>query len=233
MKRQVVNLVACACLLAPGIANAQIYKDSNGYFAVVAPSGWKQQDYPSETVRSKVAFNHPKLSGVDVRIIAGPTPESSYSLDDLLAENREKIQTVLKPKIPGGSFTVSKEKVGDREAVVQLNSMPGAEQKVVMFVNKSIWYSVALNASSRKEYESVRDAFQKCLNSFTILESGRKFSDGEMKAAVIAKYKRLAEIYEHNGDTVQALAWVKEGLEVDPDNKELLDTHTKLTQKHK
>jgi tetratricopeptide (TPR) repeat protein len=234
MKNPVVNVIACICLLAPSVAEAQIYKDNNGYFAAIPPSGWKQQDYPSETVRSKVAFNDPRPNGPDVRIIAGPVPRSGYSLDDLLAENKEKIDTVFKPKSPSGVYSVSKEKIGDREAVIQKNSMPGVmEQKVVMYVNKDIWYSIAFNATSKKEYESVAATFQKFLNSFTILETGRKFSDAEMKGAVIAKYKRLAEIYEQNGNTAEALVWVKEGLEVDPNNKDLADIQTRLAKKQK
>jgi len=290
MKNSVANLIVCICLLAPSVAGAQIYKDSNGYFAAIPPSGWKQQDFPSETVRSKVAFNHPQPKGPGVRIIAGPVPRSGYSLDDLLAENKEKIDTLLKPKFPGGVFSVSKKTFGDRETVVQKNSIPGTmeqnivmyvdddllaenkekidtllkpkfpgrvfsmskkmfgdreavvqrnsipgtmEQKIVMYVNKDIWYSIAFSASSQKEYESVTPIFQKFLNSFTILETGREFSDAERKGAVLAKYKRLAEIFEQSGNTAEALGWVQEGLEVDPNNKELSAIQARLTKRQK
>jgi tetratricopeptide (TPR) repeat protein len=234
MKHPIVGLIAFVFVVAPVVTNAQIYNDNNSYFAAIPPSGWKLQTYPSETVRSKVGFNDPRAKGVGIRIIAGPVPRSGYSLDDLLAENKEKIDTVLKTKFPSGAYSVSKANIGDRIAVVQKNSIPGIlEQKVVMFVNKNIWYSVAFSATSKKDYESVATTFQKFLNSFTILDSGRKFSEAEMKDAVLAKYKRLAKIYEQDGNIAEALAWIKEGLEVDPSNRALLDVQARLTKRQK
>ncbi len=210
-----------------------IYTDKiNGYFTVIPPSGWKQQDYPSETIRSKVRFNHPRLNEVNVTIIAGPNPQSSSSLDDLLT-SKQNNAAELKAKFPRGSFTVSKEKVGDREAVLVKTSMSGAEQKLVFFVNNSIQYNVGLSATSKREYESLAETFQQFLNSFTMLESGREFSDAEAKAAVISGCKRRAELWEQRGDIPEALAAVETGLRVDPSNMELLDVQIRLTKKRR
>lgn len=40
-------------------SSPEIYKDRNDYFVAVIPPGWRIQDYPAETIRTKLKFNHP------------------------------------------------------------------------------------------------------------------------------------------------------------------------------
>lgn len=213
-------------------AEKDIYRDKNGYFAAVRPQEWRQQDYPEETVRSKVAFHHPQIKGVTIRIISGPTPTPSYSLDDLLEENQNKIATFFKPKFPSGTFTVTREKISDRDAVVQRNSAPGlGEQEVVLYVNKNIWYSIALGANSKGDLDRASTDFQSFLNSFTILDPGKKFSDKEIRSGLVAKYKRVAKLWEEQGRKADALEFVNQGLAIDPNDAELKQMKIRLLGK--
>ncbi len=230
--RTAIVVVALLSSVAIGVAQdgKDIFKDKNGYFGALRPKGWRQQDYPEETIRSKVAFHHPQINGVNIRIIAGPTPTESYSLDDLLTENQQKIATIFKPKFPFGSFTVRKEKVGDREGVVQINSAQGAiEQKIVMFVNKNIWYSIACNANSKADYDKASTAYETFLSSFTILEGGKQFTDAEVKAGLVAKYRRVAKLYVEMGQKAEALNWVNQGLDVDSNDADLKQLKEQIT----
>jgi hypothetical protein len=225
-----VFLLTMAVSLAQSSEN--VYKDKNGYFVAFTPAGWGKQDYPEETIRSKVAFNNPQINGVNIRVIAGPTPTEPYTLDDLLQENQQKIDTILKPRFPSGSFTIRKENIRGREGIVQLNSIPGtAEQKVVMFVNKNIWYSIAFSANSKSDYNKATAVFQRFLDSFIILDSGKRFTDAEIKAALVARCKRIAKLYIEMGQKGEALYWVNQGLAVDPDDVELKQMKQQLTGK--
>lgn len=208
-----------------------LYKDKNGYFTVLPPTGWKQEDYPSETIRSKVAFQHPTEKGILIRIISGPTPTPNYTLDDLYQENKEKIDTYFRQKFPSGKYDIAKREIEGRQAVVQKNSLPGTEQEVVLFINKGIWYSIAFNADTRSQFEKNYKTFQRFLTNFTILEAGKKFSEKEIRDGLIAKYKRVAELYEQMGRIEDALDFVKEGMAIDPNNKDLIAIEKRLQTK--
>lgn len=209
-----------------------LYKDKNGYFTVLPPAGWRQEDYPSETIRSKVAFHHPTEQGVLIRIISGPTPSSDYTLDDLYQENRGKIDSYFRQKFPKGKYDIIKKDIEGRQALVQKNSLPGSiEQEIVLFVNKGIWYSITFSTVTKNQFEKNYKTFQRFLTTFTILEAGKKFSEQEIRDGLIAKYKRVAELHEQMGRIEDALDFVKEGLALDPSNKDLLEIEKRLQTK--
>ncbi len=209
-----------------------LYKDKNGYFVVKIPTGWEREDYPSETIRSKVAFHHPTEEGIHMRIISGPTPTSDYSLDDLYQENKEKIESYIRQKYPNGTYDIAKKEVEGRQSVIQRNSIPDAiEQEVVLFVNNSISYNIAFTANTKSQFEKNYKTFKTFLSNFVILEKGKKFSDQEIRAGLIANYKRLAEINEQMGLIEDALDFVKEGLSIDPNNKDLIAIEKRLQTK--
>jgi len=210
------------------------YRDQNGYFAALPPAGWSQEDYPEETIRSKVAFHGPE--GVTIRIIAGPTPTPGYSLDDLYRENKAKCETVLPAKFPNGTFAVKRGKLGERDAVLQTASIPSAsEQEVVMAIHKGVWYSISFAAGDHDTFTQHHPHFERFCADFLIMDSDRKFSDAEVAAGLAASKKRLAELHAAAGHQAEALQYVKEGLALDPTNKALqemkADLEAKLGQK--
>lgn len=63
MRRLVIPFMITLATIASGHADSpspEFFRDSKNYFAVVSPEGWDREDYPSERVRSKVIFRHPK-----------------------------------------------------------------------------------------------------------------------------------------------------------------------------
>lgn len=209
-------------------ARPRVYSDKNGYFVAAVPEGWSIREYPEETIRSKVAFHSPREDRVYIRIISGPNPEDPYTLDDLLAESKEKIRTIFKRRWPSGSFTASKEKIADREAVVSRWSTERSEQEIVTFVTETTWYQVALGANGPQQLRSNRPTFQAFLTNFTFPEKGKKFSEDERRAAIVAKYTRLAKLHDEMGRKSEAILFLDEALSLEPDNKELLEYKSTL-----
>ena len=212
-----------------------IYKDGNGLFIAVPPAGWTQKDYPSETVRSKVAFVNPQKSDVLIRIIAGPIPRTSYTLDDLYEENEQKIATVLRPRFPSVKFSIKKEKVGDLDAIVWMNSGPPMGiQKMVQYVKGNLWYQVAFSTTTQTQFDKYHSTFERFLNGFVLIDKTGDFSEQDAKCAIVSRYRRIAELYEEMGKTDEAVIFLNEGLSIVPDSKELLNYKQRLTtSRHK
>ena len=63
------------------------------------------------------------------------------------------------------------------------------------------------------------------------MEAGKKFSEKEIRDGLIAKYKRVAELYEQMGRIEDALDFVKEGMAIDPNNKDLIAIEKRLQTK--
>ena len=212
--------------------HVNLYKDKNGYFTVLPPAGWRQEDYPSETIRSKVAFQHPTEKDIVIRIISAPTPFQNYTLDDLYQETKEKIDSLFRQKFPSVKCNLTKREVEGRQAVVQRNSgSPIGEQEIVMFINKGLYYSIAFNTLTNSQFEKNYKTFQRFLTNFIILEAGKKFSEQEIRDGLISKYKRVAELYEQMGRIEDALDFVKEGIAIDPNNKDLIAIEKRLQTK--
>lgn len=211
---------------------SRIYSDKNGYFTAARPKGWEQKDFPEETIRSKVEFINARNADVNIRVIVAPTASPSLSNDEFLAEVQEKIRTALRPRFPSINWTVRKETVVDREAVVMVGSGPGLEQRIVQYINQGMNYSVALNAKSREGFLEAEPTFRSFLYSFTILEGGKSSSEADRNAAQVARFTRLALLMQQTGQTADALQFVDQGLAVDPTNAQLKELQRSLTQDH-
>ena len=85
MKTIIVTIIFLLNAILPGVYAAdeklgqtiQIYNDKNGYFTALAPTGWRQKDFPEETVRSKVEFINEQKGNISIRVIAGPVQNPS------------------------------------------------------------------------------------------------------------------------------------------------------------
>ncbi len=207
-----------------------IYKDRNGYFVAVPPAGWTQKDYPSETVRSKVAFVSTDDSFVLIRIIAGPIPRPSYTLDDLYEEGKQQIATVLRPRFPSVTINLTKEKVHGLDAIVWMNSGPPVGvQKRVQYVKGNLWYQVSITTKTRTEFDKYHSTFERFLSGFVLLDKRGEFSEQDAKGAIVSRYRRIAELYEEMGRMDEAIVFLNEGLSIVPDSRELLDYKQRLT----
>lgn len=208
----------------------RIYADKNSYFTALPPSSWTQKDFPSETIRSKVEFVDPQKKGVSIRVIVVPTEKPSVSLDEFLAEVHNKI-TVLTPRFPNIKYAARKETFRDRDAVVLTASGPEVEQQIVQYIQKGLNYSVALNTSTREDFVRAEPVFKRFLDSFTMLEVKKSFSEAELRAAQVSRFKRLAILQEKSGQIADAIHFAREGLSIEPGDSELKEIMQRLSRK--
>jgi len=162
---------------------AVFYKDKNGYFVAKPPEDWKQEDYPSETVRSKVAFHHPIEKGVFIRIISAPLPDPKVTFGDFYAEIKENLGTYFRQKVPNSKCDITKGKMAEREAVIARISAPPKvyEQEIVTFIDKGIQHNITFGANTKSQFDKNYKTFQRFLSNFVVMETTRKFSDQEIK----------------------------------------------------
>ena len=194
----------------------QRYKDPNGYFTILPPAGWRVETYPGDP-RGKVAFHGP--DGADLRILVSTVDYNDF--ESLLAEFREK-QRQLRGKVDMDLETVEFQ---DRKAVKKTFAFRGTRFVAYDFMVE--------NVSHDLQYGAPQGAFHKYLPLVTMsMESYeptvREQSPEEAKRAAVAKRVRLAQLFSNSGDTKLARQMVREGLELDPENQELLRLREEL-----
>lgn len=200
----------------------QIYRDRNGYFIAVPPAGWNQMDYPSETVRSKIAFVNSREPDVLIRIIAAPISRSPYSLNDMYEENKQKLGSVLRPRFPSVKSTITKTRIDDRDAIVWDSSGPPlGVQKIVQYVKGTAWYQIAFSTTTQKQFDKYNSTFERFLRGFVLLDKIGPYSEQDARAAIASRAKRLAELSEKMGNIDDAVRFLDEGLSIVPNDKEL------------
>ena len=202
-----------------GNSQSAIYSDKNQYFVVLPPKGWEKEEYPNETIRSKVAFHHPSMS-ILIRVTAEPTVGKDFSFDDLYTQHKVR-QKQMRDLMQGGNYEMKISRLGDLRAVLHRNSYPnGDEHEMLSVVENGIIYTIGLNAASVEELNGGRNAFEAFLNSFTPLSKGKTFSKSEINAGLVAKFRRLAELSELQGKIEEAIEFVNQGLLLDSSNLE-------------
>ena len=139
----------------------------------------------------------------------------------------------MKSKFPTGVFKIKEGEMGEYKAIILKSSIPNmVEQEMIMVINNSVLYKIAFS-TSKAQFDQHYQDFQKFLQNFVVLERNTNFSDEEIRASRVARYKRLAELYEAMDNIKEALEFVKEGLKVDPNNKELKTIEMRLQSKKK
>jgi hypothetical protein len=206
----------------------RVYRDPNNFFVAVIPEGWQPELHSYEKLYSKVQFFPPAAQkGCHIEVISTPTPRSSFSFDDVVAEEEGKTQ-VFKRLYPDASVTFQQRKVLDRYALVQRVVGQTINMESVVFIEDNTLYQLSLYAGSSKDQVQCAGTFQRFLNSFTILQPGRIFTDEERVAAIVQRAKYMADRFSRVGQTRMALEAVLDALVVDPKNEELLDLKAKL-----
>ncbi|NOS69626.1 MAG: hypothetical protein HOP33_06825 [Verrucomicrobia bacterium] len=142
-----------------------------------------------------------------------------------------KITTALQPRFPNIRWSARKEKVAEIQAAVLSGSGSGLEQEIVQYVNNGLNYSIALNATSKRDFQTAEPTFRRFLSSFTMLEGGKSLSDSDRRAAQVARLKRLASLREQMGQLADALQLADEGLSIDPNDAGLKEIRQRLVSK--
>ena len=171
-----------------------LYKDKNGYFASVPPDGWKQNDSQTETIRSKVSFSAPEDSRIAIFVIVGPSPSTSYTLDDAYAESKEK-KNHLPPAFRGGTFDVERKKIAGYDAVSITMSKTGMiENRSLLFVTNNLSYTVTFSAPTKTSYDKYVKTSEVFVSNFQILDPKKTFTDVEIREVLEARDKAMKRL---------------------------------------
>lgn len=224
-----IVLALSVLLQSPAGAQAPLYTDANQYFVAVPPPQWQREDFPSEQVRSKVAFHSPRDPAVKISIIAAPAPDPIPSFDQWYGE-RERRVAELRRRFPTAQFTLQRSRFGDHSAILMKMSIPPElEQEDVLVMPGRLQYTLTYTAPP-SSFRTHRPTFDRFIADFVPLGGGRRVSERELTETRLAFKKALAKSSEAMGDRQAALAFINQGLEIDPRDPDLQKMKQRLTR---
>ena len=197
---------------------AKRYVDPKGYFKIVPPGGWRIQEYPQDP-RGKVAFIASE-SSVDLGVLVNAV---DFSTTDALIKYCKDIEarTGLRTNIERTEF-------GGRQAVKRSFEAKGLKFYVIDFLVGSVDHNIQFAApiSSYKKYMPL------ITNSIETYEAiARAASEKEVLQHGIAKKLRLAQLMMDQVNYELALDYIKEGLELSPQDAKLLELKKQVESK--
>lgn len=198
------------------------YIDPEGYFKLHPPEGWKINEY-SDDPRGKVSFIGPEAN-VDLRILASIKDFSSF--DNLWEADRKNAEDIKKRF--GIFFTLEKENFLDRPAIKRTWVYKGIKFFAIDFMVSNIRHDLQY-ASPQKGYDKYLPIVLKAMETFEPSEKGL-LSPEEVKKHALANRTCLAKLFLEQGDFEIALDCVKAGLEIDPQNQELLGLKKRIEE---
>jgi hypothetical protein len=213
-------------LVAQNVATTKnLYQDPNGFFSVFKPDGWKTSEY-SETSRGKVKFIYPGNEKINVIIIGGPNPYSSFNdlvkssknSDDRMKEKYKAYDVTITSKI----FTI--ENIQYTSSTITLKKM---DKKLFMldFIIKNTHFSFSY-ASTISSFDTHLPKIYDCI--YSLIPSNRKFSDQEITNALVESKIKQAQFNIQMGLKDYASKYIEEGLAIDPSNKKLLELKNQI-----
>lgn len=196
--------------------------DPDGYFRLYPPGGWKINQY-SDDPRGKVSFTGP-AANVEFRVLSSVKDFSS--LDDLWKVDQENAESI-KNRF-GISITFEKEIFLDRLAIKRTWILRGIKFLAIDFMVSKIRHDLQYS-SPQKRYDKYLPLVLKAMETFDPSEKGL-ISQEEAKKHSLANSIRLAKLFLEQGNFKIALNYVKEGLEIDPQNQELLGLKKRIEE---
>lgn len=193
------------------------YSDANGYFKIVPPAGWRIQKYPKDP-RGKVAFISP--DGIELRVLAKGLDHNSF--EDMLEEIKgieKNIQT---------NTNIEKITFSGKPAVKRTFILKGVKILFIDFMIGNTTHNLMYSTSPTK-FGTYLSLAQESMNTYE--PTLRGVSPEDVKKHAIAKSLRLSKIFFEQGNYDLALNFIKEGLEVVPNNSNLLELKRKIMEK--
>jgi len=185
-----------------------LYKDPKGYFMIRPPANWRIQEY-SQDSRGKVAFIGPP--NTDLRVLAKGSDFDSF--DDLLNTIKDIEERI------GINTDIQKITFLGRPAVKRNFTARGLKLLAIDFIEGKVTHNLQYTAPEYK-YDKYLAVALKSMNTYeTIL---RDVSSQDVKNHTVAQKLRLGQLFLEQGNKDLALVYVKEGLEIDPENPKLL-----------
>lgn len=192
------------------------YTDPKGFFRLVPPAEWRPQEYPDDP-RGKVAFRAPEgpTGPIDLRVLV--SAKDFDDVDTLLAETNktaEEIRARYRVEVH-----VEKTTFLSRPAVVRTFTMQGNKFLGYEFMDGNLRHDLQYSAPEER-YDVHLDAVKRSMDTYESMKSN--VTDSEIKGHVVANRLRLAKLFLDQGNEKLALQYVREGLELDPANAELM-----------
>jgi hypothetical protein len=193
------------------------YSDSNGYFKIVPPSGWRIQQYP-EDPRGKVAFIGPE--GVELRVLVKGLDYNSF---DEMLKSIKGIETKI-----GINTNIEKINFSGIPAIKRTFTYQG---KKILFIDFMIGNTThnLMYSTSPTNYGEYLSIAQESINTYE--PALRGVSPDDVKKHAVAESLRLSQIFFEQGNYDLASEYINEGLKVEPLNPTLLERKKKIPDK--
>lgn len=191
------------------------YSDPNGYFKIVPPEGWQIQQYPQEP-RGKVAFIGP--DGVELRILAKGLDYNTFE------EMLEEIKGIER-KI-GTNTYIEKITFAGKPAIKRTFTLKGQKILFIDFMIGNTTHNL-MYSTAPTEFDKYLSLVQASIDTYE--PTLRGVSPEDVKKHTIAQSLRLSQIFFEQGNYDLALEFIKEGLEVEPNNTNLLELKNKIS----
>lgn len=219
----IILTIGLACIAA-SIAYGEIgqlsksrYSDPKGFFKIVPPNGWQIQEYPQDP-RGKVAFIGP--DGAELRVLSKGLDYNSFE------EMLEEIKGIEKQI--GTNTNIEKVTFAGKPAVQRTFTLKGTKILFIDFMIGNTTHNLMYSASPTK-FGKYLSLAQKSIDTYE--PTLRGVSPEDVKKHSVAFSLRLSQIFFEQGNYDLALEFVKEGLAIDPSNKDLKAIEKKLKTK--
>lgn len=193
------------------------YSDPNGYFKIVPPDSWRIQKYPQDP-RGKVAFiGH---DGIELRVLAKGLDYNSF--EEMLEEIKGIEKTI------GTNTNIEKIMFSDKPAIKRTFTFKGNKILFIDFMIGNTTHNLMYSASPTK-YGKYLSVAEESINTYE--PTLRGVSSEDVKKHAIASSLRLSQIFFEQGYYDLAFEFINEGLEVEPNNANLLELKKKIMEK--
>ena len=201
-----------------GQLSAKRYDDPKGYFVIVPPYGWRIQEYPQDP-RGKVVFIATE-SNVDLRILINAVDFTST--EEFLNWCKDFEDRI------GLNTNIEKIDLDGEPAVRRSFEIKGLKLYMIDFLVGSIDHNIQFAApinTFEKYFPIVKNSIE------TYEAKNRVVTDKDKDKHYVAKMLRLAQLMIDNGNYVLALAYVREGLDISPNDKKLSELKNLIESK--
>jgi hypothetical protein len=197
---------------------ASKYVDPKGFFSIIPPDGWKVTEYPQDP-RGKVAFIAPEKN-TELRVLINAV---DFSAIDQLVVFCKDVEKRL-----GFSTNIKKIDFQGRPAVQRTFSLKGIDIIAIDFLVGKADHNLQFNAP-KDRFQALLPLAQKSMETYEPVL--KEMSPADIKKHQVAKKLRLAQLMVEQKNYDQARQYLKEGLEIDAKNADLLKLQGELKDK--
>jgi hypothetical protein len=203
------------------ILSQTLYSDPKGFFKIRPPEGWFINEYATDP-RGKVDFNSSNsTSKAQLKIIGQANPFPDF--DALLTDCRNGAER-MRSRIGGTSTVKEIIKFNVKAVEVQIN-VPGKFKQLQyqILIGKN-YYTFAFGGTPEQFDRNERQA-NKSIETFEPIF--KEITTSDYVSHIIASKIRTAELYLSINRKDWALVVINEGLQIDKQNKRLLELKDK------